>query len=228
MIKRFGFMFVFLRSFLRLFMRSYRIDKTTLPDLDQPIVFVSHHENLKGPIRILIWTPIFMRTWVLSTLTNKEEAYKHFRDFTFSVRFGFPKTIANLLAKPVSRVTAYILNQIRVIPVFRKSRKIVETLSESVETIAEKVPVLIFPDVDYSSDAKKMGDIYEGFLMIEKMYYRKFKEHVNFIPMYANRRKFKIQFGTPVQFNDSENFNAQRSLVAEELHSQLNKLVDKI
>lgn len=228
MMKRFGSMFIILRRFLRLFMRKYRIDESTVPDLDKPIVFVSHHENLRGPLRILIWTPIFLRTWVLSNLTKEDEAYDHFRNFTFSVRFGFPQAVADKLAKPASKIAAYFMNQIRVIPVFRKSRKIVETLNESVESLSEKVPVLIFPDVDYSSDAKKMGEIYEGFLMIEKMYYRKFKEHVNFIPMYANRRTFEIQFGQPVKFSDTESFHEQRSDVAEELHDQLNHLVDKV
>ncbi|KAA9266615.1 MULTISPECIES: hypothetical protein [Aerococcus] len=228
MEREFGPVLGFCRRIVRLFIPTYRIDQDASVDLNQPTVFVSHHENLRGPLKIIIWTTIFMRIWVLAKLTEPKACYQHFVDYTFTQRFHLPKAIAKLLAFPAAWIASFFLNQARVIPVYRGSRQLKKTFTCSLQALEERIPVTIFPDVDYQSKDQPVGKIYEGFLHLEKLYYRKYQEHIQFVPLYANRKTHKIYCGQAVTFQGSkENFRQERDHVAQELQDQLNRLIDK-
>lgn len=228
MEKEFGPVLRFLRGIVRLFIPTYRLDQESIPDLSQPTIFVSHHENLRGPLKIIIWTTIFMRIWVLAKLTDPKACYQHFVDYTFTQRFHIPKPIAKLLAFPAAWIVAFFLKQARVIPVYRGSRQLKKTFTTSLQALEERVPVTIFPDVDYQSKDQPVGKIYEGFLHLEKLYYRKYHHHIQFVPLYANRKTHKIYCGQAVTFQGpKEDFRQERDQVAQKLQDQLNQLLDK-
>ena len=218
----YGKLFLRLRKVVRLFFPSYTF--SAFPALDRPTVFVSHHQNLFGPVSIMMWQPKFVRLWVLGNFLEQETCFKQYYDYTLTQRFGLPGPLAWLLAKPMSFFVVALLQSMRAIPVYRGSRDILKTLGQSVAALKKREPVLIFPDKDYQNESGVTTDIYDGFLFLEKLYWKAHREHVQFVPMYSDWSSKTVHFGAPISFTDGQSFKAQRPSVAEALQRSLNDL----
>lgn len=223
----YGYNYKTLRGVLRLFTPRFEIEP--IPEYEGPVVFISHHQNLKGPYYIHLWLSdfYFMRTWVFSDLYDQEECYDHYVNYTFTKRFGMPEFLAKILAYPASHYVSNLMKSGRGIPVYRKSRKIINTFKETAQAMKNGENILIFPDVDYSSDEGGVSELYEGFLNIEKYYYRSTGRHVNFVPLLAVEDSRKIVNGPPIRFDEGKKFIDQRTEKAEELQTTMNQLLEE-
>ncbi|MGX7106159.1 hypothetical protein ACWOBE_00025 [Hutsoniella sourekii] len=223
----YGLFFKTILWLARLLTPKYEISNVKdLKMYEDPVVYISHHHNLLGAIRILPWLDRFVRVWAYGNFYDQKTCYQHYIDYTFTKRFGWPL----FFAKPVAYLASYIVSagmkSARVIPVYRQSRQIVKTLKATVETLRQGQAILIFPDIDYKSDQAQVGEIYEGFLNLEKYYYRNTGRHLNFIPLYANEDYQMIFQGRPVKFSSDLSFIEQRSIKASEIADALNHLAD--
>lgn len=223
----YGLVYKSLRGFLRIVTPRFEVEP--LPEYDDPVVFVSHHQNLKGPFYIHLWLTEeqFMRTWVFSNLYDQEDCYDHYVNYTFTDRFGLPEWLAKIIAYPASYYVSALMKSGRGIPVYRKSRKIIDTFKETAEAMRHGEDILIFPDVDYSSDEDEVSDIYQGFLNIEKYYYRNTQRHVNFVPLLAVEGSRRIVNGSPIRFEEGIDFIDQRADKAKELQESMNHLLQE-
>lgn len=218
----YGKFYLVIKKIARLIFPKYTMAQDKLGD--SPVVYVSHHQNMLGPINILLWYPKFIRVWGLSVFTNQEACYEHYVNYTFTERFKIPSLIAKPLALIVSYFVSSLAKSARVIPVYRNSRRIIRTLKESVETLRAGDSILIFPDVDYTSDESEVGSIYEGFLNLDKYYHRKTGQHLDFVPLYANQDVKEIFYGSPIRFDNKTPFINQREEKSQELQDSLNRL----
>lgn len=117
-----------------------------------------------------------------------------------------------------------LLKSGRGIPVFRSSRKIIRTFLESVEALKNGESIAIYPDIDYTDNAAGVKGMYEGFLYLEKYFYKATGRHVQFVPLYASKTKRLLVTGTPVFFREGEDFRTEKEVVYEKLHKALNRL----
>lgn len=219
----YGKFFKRVRRIARFFLPKFQINQFT-SDLEGPIVFVSHHQNMKGPLSTMIWLPFFVRIWALSFMCDEEECVEHYSTYTFSERFNMPQKLADLMASLAAKIIVPLMKSVRMIPVYRQSRKIIYTIKESIRALEQKHPVLIFPDIDYQRDSEKIGEIYEGFLNLEKYYYKRLKEKISFVPMYSDIENRVIHIGRPLQFPHQDEFATERKVMAEKLQENLNEL----
>ena len=226
MSAHFGWSLRILRRVVRFFLPKYQFNCEDLPNLDQPTIFVSHHENLKGPLRLMIWTPVFMRPWVFAKLTQFKSCYKHFSSYTFYKRFGLPQVLAKCVAWPAARISVFFLKSARSIPVYRQSKKIRLTFRESVASLQAGQPIAIFPDIDYQNSDQSIGELYEGFLTIDQLYFKKYGQRIQFIPLVANKHKQEFEIGRPLRFTGRMKFRKERELMAQALQDELNRLAD--
>lgn len=218
----YGAFYLFIKKIARLVFPKY----TTIQvyPKDRPVVYVSHHQNMLGPINILLWFPKFVRVWSLSVFTDQKTCYEHYINYTFTKRFKLPLYIAKPLAWIISYFVSALTHSACVVPVYRNSRRIIKTLKNSVQALQAGDSILIFPDIEYTSNENEVGDIYEGFLNIDKYYYRETGEHIDFIPIYANQDIKEILYGTPIRFDSEIPFIDQREEKAKELQESLNSL----
>jgi 1-acyl-sn-glycerol-3-phosphate acyltransferase len=221
----YGLFFNILRSFVRKISPKYKIQVPYLSD--GPVVFVSHHQNLFGPFVILLWFPKSLHAWMLHVFLDRAACFKQYVDYTFTERFGWNKTLAKVCALPVSYFIATLLNSGRGIPVYRGSRKIIQTLTLSVEALKRGESIVIFPDTDYSDSLGGMKEMYEGFLYLEKYYRKRSGKHVCFVPLYASKNKHMIVADKEIYFRDEVDFNIERKYVAEKILDNLNELAKK-
>lgn len=220
----YGKFYLIIRKIAQLVFPKYKAPQ--LEPTDKPVVYVSHHQNMFGPVNVLLWYPKFMRLWGLSVFIDQQACYDHYVNYTFTKRFKMSSFIAKPLAWGVSYFVSRLAQSARVIPVYRRSRQITRTLKESVETLQAGASVLIFPDIDYASDDSEVGRIYEGFLNLEKYYNRKTGEHIDFVPLYANQATKEILYGQAIRFDKDREFIDQRDEKAQELQDELNRLAN--
>lgn len=221
----YGPLFRFLQSTVRLFYPRYQVQ---IPKNNKgPVVYISHHQNLFGPFVILLWFPKCLHAWILNVFLDQAACFKQYADYTFTKRYGWNRQFAAMVVYPISYFISALLNSGKGIPVFRGSRKIVTTFQLSVKALSKGESIVIFPDIDYSSSSASIGAIYDGFLYLEKYYYKGTGEHVCFVPLYASKKKHLLIANEQIYFRDGVDFNQERKIVSQKIWENLNCLSEK-
>lgn len=214
-----------LARFLRAAVRPclHRWDPSGAHRAEAPAVYVAHHRNLSGPVHALALLPDMPRPWVLHVFLNKEECFRQYYGFTFRTRFGLPRPLAWPAAAALSRVVPAVLRSFGAIPVYRGLRETRGMMDETVAALMRGENILLCPDVNYISPNAATGEIYRGFLQLERLYHKKTGGHLRFVPVFCGQSK-RILTGEPVCFTDESSFRAQRDGVARRLVDGLNAL----
>jgi len=218
----YGPFFKLCRTMVRMVYPKYTVQTPNLPE--GPVVYISHHQNLFGPFISLLWFPKAIHVWMLHVFLDQETCFNQYVDFTFTKRFGWKPWLAKVCAYPVSFFITGLLNSGKGIPVYRGSRKILDTFTKSVDALASGESVVIFPDIDYSDSSSHIKEMYDGFLYLEKYYYKKTGSHVSFVPLYASKQKRLLITGDSISFQDNANFSDERKRVYHSLQSTINQL----
>lgn len=176
-----------------------------------PAVYLVHHQNMKGPFITLAWLPIPVRPWVLSVFCNQSKCFQHYFSYTFTQRFGMPKALAAIYAFPLSFFISALMKSMRAIPVYRESKAILNTFKESVAALAAGENLLISPDIEYDNTDEVMGEMYHGFLDLEKFYWRQTGKHLAFIPLHLDETQHVIKAGQAIYFASDVNFKQEKS-----------------
>ncbi|KGR89920.1 glycerol acyltransferase [Ureibacillus massiliensis 4400831 = CIP 108448 = CCUG 49529] len=219
----------FYGPFVRMIKKTVRMVTPTYSIIDfkvfdDPVVYISHHQNMFGPFHALLWSPIHIHPWVLHVFSDRKECYKQYSEYTFSERAGMNKTIAKLIAYPLSFFITNLINSLRSISVNRGSRKIIQTFKESVTVLQKGEDIIIFPDIDYADASSKTKALYEGFLLIDKFYFKSTGKHIAFVPLYVSKNKKTLITSEPIYFQDGQDFDQQKSKVLEKIQASLNQM----
>ncbi len=215
-------------KFFRFWRRFFRIvdGKQTIHGQENIVsnaIYVTHHQNLYGPVAAMAWFPMSLRIWALHVFFEKDACFKQFHEYTFTKRMGWGKFRSKVAAKIAAPLISKLLKSGGALPVYRGRRSIFETIRLSVDALRRGESLLISPDVDYANNASEVKEIYLGFLNLEKYYLRETGRHIPFIPLYCNREQHILYVGKAVCFADDAPFGAERQRVAEELKNQLNE-----
>jgi hypothetical protein len=164
---------------------------------------------------------------MLHVFLDREACFKQYADYTFTKRFGWSTFLARICAYPLSYFITALLKSGKGIPVYRGSRKILETFRLSIDALNRGEGIVLFPDIDYSDPSANITEMYEGFLYLEKYYYKAAGKHVRFVPLYASKRKHVIIADDQITFRGGKDFNTERKIVLGKIHDHLNELAKK-
>lgn len=221
----YGRLFVILRAFVRKVYPTYSVE--IFQNVNGPVVYIAHHQNLFGPFVILLWFPKCLHAWILHVFLNQAACYKQYVGYTFTKRFGWNRSLIKMLAFPISYFVAALLNSGKGIPVYRGSRKILDTFQLSVKAMLKGESIVIFPDVHYSDPSSRIKEMYDGFVHLEKYYYRASGQHVCFVPLYVSKNKRLILANEQIYFREGADYNAERKRVCQKIKESLNDLAKK-
>lgn len=155
---------------------------------------------------------------------ERKACFEHYAQYTFSKRFGWNKILANIAGFIMSLFVPALLKSGRGLPVYRGSRKVMDTFQESVKALKNGENLLIFPDVEYSDKSGTVKQLHEGFLFIEKYYYKETGKHIHFVPLYVSRNQKRIVEGNPISFHGKAKFATERKQVLQNIQDSLNLL----
>lgn len=191
---------------------------------DIPVVYVVHHQNLRGPILSIAWFRIPVRLWVLSVFTDRRACYQQFYDYTLTQRLGLSKGLAACLAFPLSFCVSGIMRVIRAIPVFRGSRAIVQTFKQSITALINGENLLICPDIDYANKSFHIGEMHDGFLDLERYYFKRMGRHLSYVPLVISKEDQCIYVGNSIYFREEDDFKVEKAKVYERLKQEFSRL----
>lgn len=192
-----------------------------------PAVYVVHHQNMAGPIRAVAHLPLEAHVWALAPFCDAKACFRQYYGYTFTQRFGMPKPLAFLCAKLVSGAVSGIVRGCGAIPVYRGSKDIVKTMRLSQQVLEKGENILLCPDVDYSSSEAEIGAVYEGFLHLEKTYFRATGSHLAFVPVGLHTPTKTVRIGMPIFFEKDVPFARQKQTVALRLRKAITALCTK-
>ncbi|GHU65120.1 hypothetical protein FACS1894184_00290 [Clostridia bacterium] len=170
----------------------------------EPAVFVCHHHNMRGPITTMAWAPVPLHPWSLAVFFKAKDLTQHFGGFTFSQRFGWPRPLAYAVAWLISAPISLLMRSMYAVPVYRKSIESIKTMRVSVDILLRGEPIVIYPDIQYDSDDERLGEMYRGFLLLERFYREKTGLHLPFVPLYFDPKRKSLRLGEPVLFPDGD------------------------
>lgn len=165
----------------------------------EPCIIVGNHSQAYGPVAMELYAPRPAYTWCVGEVMNRKEAPAYtYRDFWPLKRRGwhwFYRMLSRLTAGPL----VYILNNARLIPVYRDAR-VVTTFTQSIQRMKEGADIVIFPEKNEPYNPI-LCQFQEHFPDLARLYHRMTGAGVQFVPMYIAPKLKGVYYGKPICFD---------------------------
>ena len=208
----------FVLPLLRRFSKKYRCN--VLP-YDEPVVYVARHLNTHGPFTTIKWLNFDVHPMVLNCFFRQKDCYRQFNDFTFSVRQNKKKRRFGLKAFVSSIFVSKSIRALKAVPVYRNGKESVKTFKKAMECLQKGESLIVYPDIEYTASSDKISDIYDGFLYLGQLYYKRTGKELRFVPIYINDEKRSINEKSAVIVND---FKQDAPFAKEYLENAINNI----
>ena len=185
----------FARWAFRSFSRRY---KTDIQKPDEPVVYVCRHLNMHGPYTTLKRLPFDVHPMIIHMYFDRQKTVDHMTRYTFAERYGKKPMKFNLAAHVISWIAPPLMRSLQGVPVYREGTKSISTIKCALNYLLQGESLIIYPDVDYTGSYEKPSEIYEGFLYIGELYYKKTGKLLQFIPLFIDEQTRQIRAGEPV------------------------------
>lgn len=192
-------------------------------ELQEPCVYVVHHQNMYGPLHTVGLMPQEARIWAYHVFCERESCFTQFYEYTFRERFKWSDRFSYFLAKLLSFLVPPILRGICAIPVYHGGHAI-STMRESLATLEDGMSLVICPDSDYTSTLPQMGDMQDGFFLLHRMFFQKTESSLPFVPVFCSAKQRKVCFGKAVYFQPDQDYAIERIYVEAELIRRMNEM----
>ena len=196
-----------------LYPKTEFVGSENLPD--GPAVIVGNHAKTNAPIACELYFPEKHLTWTAGEMMNVREVPQYaFTDF-WSQKPGYIRWFFKGLSYFIAPLASCIFNNADCIGVYHDSR-LVGTFRESVKALNEGTRVVILPEHDEPHN-NIVCDFQEKFVDVARMYYRKYKQEISFVPMYTAPRLKTVYLGKPVKFDSSAPIDEERKRICKEM-----------
>ena len=199
---KYPFLFRFILNLLR---KKNKKRKVSGYVVATPCVFLCRHRDVNGVIWAFVDIKEKVRPWMLDCLCDYKSAKEHFYYYTFLQRKPKSHFFRVLLSPVCAFFLVFLSKRLFAIPVYRKDKasKSITTIKQTVKALENGDNILIFIDTDYADENEKSsGEIYKGFYAVDKLYYRRNKKHIPFIPVFSNQDGTTIR--EPIYFDENK------------------------
>lgn len=218
----YGIYFRFVRVIYNMFHKAYQ--SYVIPEEKEPAIYVARHLNMRGCHRILQNVSFDFHVLSMHEFFKFGSAYKHYSTYTFTEKLG-KRGLGKLFGKIKSFFCALAvvpgMRSAKAIPVYRGGNDSVKTFRKCMTYLSKRENILVFPDIDYTSDNDNECEIYTGFLYLDKLYYKKFKKHIKFKVLSVNDEKRLVSETATITFPEGVDFKEAMPTVASALKSAL-------
>lgn len=214
----------FLRATARKFTKKVKFTET-VPVEPAPFI-VTNHTGISAPAMFLLHYPAPLRTWSHYAFLDKKTTIFHLKNNVLKRRK------AGFLLYPFARifvsVIVWFFRQANPVPVWRGSKKIVDTLNISVETKLQGITQVVFPEKLDGNDISLVNPYLfrfnRGFVYAAKTYYEKTGKLLKFYPAYSCPSLSTVVIGEPVCYNPDYPIHEQKESVCQYLENKIHSL----
>lgn len=211
----------FIRFWVRLLYPKIEIKgEENLPD--GPAVVVGNHAQMNAPIACQLYFPGKFRIWTAGEMTNLREVPEYaYRDF-WSAKPSYIRWFYKLLSYVVAPISVCIFSSADCIPVYHDSR-IIQTFRRSVEALRNGERIIIFPEHDVPHN-NIVFEFHDRFTDLGRMYFRKYKEEISFVPMYIAPYLKSAYIGKPIKYNAGAPAEEERKRISSYLMDEISTI----
>lgn len=206
---------------VKLFSRNIKVQGQE--NITGPCLFIGRHLNNYGPVAMYLHMPVQFHLWAFDAFMEPKAAYAHLVKYTFTERAHFPLPVAKLFAAVACHPAAWLLNNLGCIPVHRKSRRILETINTTVDTLEKGESVMVLTDKEYQNTSKDVGEIYGGFATIARQYKRRTGKDLSIVPVCVHREIHAMTLGDPLYLNAENTFSEEKEVLIRDVHAALSQ-----
>jgi len=164
----------------------------------EPAIVVGNHTKMNGPICSEIYFPGYHYTWCAGEMMHLKEVPDYaFQDF-WSQKPLWNRWFFRIASYVIAPLAVIVFNNANTIGVYKDARTL-STFRETLARLQEGANIVIFPE-HYEKHNHIVNDFQEGFVDIARMYHRKTRKSLPFVPMYVAPALKKVYIGKPVYF----------------------------
>ncbi len=200
-------------------------------DQDTPCVFVCNHGEIYGPVVATLYIPFSFRTWVTYEIIDVNIIAERTMNGAFQNVKGPFRTILNwIMTKIGAPFVAWVMRSLDSIPVYHDNpRKLMQTFRETISAMQAGDNILLFPEnadtaADHRYAREGVSEFFTGFTMIGQLYYNKTGKCPLFVPLYADKHKRTITFGTPTRYDPDAPVNEEKERLCHYLRDEMLKI----
>lgn len=200
-------------------------------DKDTPCVFVCNHGEIYGPIVTNLYVPFSFRPWVTYEMVEKEAVADRMLNGIWKDQKWLPPKLCRFVAEKIAApFLSWIMRSVDSIPVYHDNpRKLMQTFRETTAAMQAGDNILLFPEnaatsADGRYQKEGVSEFFTGFTMIGQLYYNKTGKCPLFVPLYANKNRRTITFGTPTRYDASLPANAEKERLCNYLRNEMLRL----
>lgn len=199
------------------------VGKEKVKNLDGPVIFVANHYEIYGPVVSILRMPVNFRPWIISNMLDGDKIEAQIKvglDMHCKI---FPKRFKSWLPKKVKKITLYILESYRPIPVYRGNlREVVQTINMTTDAMREGDNIMLFPENPETTFSQGGVDkFYSGFAEIGNAYFKKTGEATTFFPVYISKKRRRLYIGDGIKFDPSNAKADEKRRIASLLHDSM-------
>lgn len=184
---------------------------------DEPTIFVANHEQSYGPVTAMASLPRPVIPWVTHQITDKELCPAYLEEDFVRPEVRVSPPLSTLLARIIGRICVGIMEDLKAVPVYKQSRRIVETIRASVRYLEQGRKLLIFPEIANIPFNDFICQFDSGFVGVARALFEKTRRVVTFLPVAVNRHLRALRVGDPVAFHPERVYHIERERIRKTL-----------
>ena len=210
--------FSIVRFFVLLFYPKIKIEGLeNLPC--EPCIIVGNHTKMNGPLVSELYLPFDRAIWCAGQMMHLKDVPAYaFEDFWGNK----PKKIQwlyKIVSYFIAPLSVIVFNNAHTIGVYRDNR-IMSTFKETVTALKENKNIIIFPECATAHN-NIVNEFQQNFIDVARLYYKRTKKEVCFVPMYIAPTIKKAVIGKPVRFNAQNENELERVRLCEHLMNDI-------
>ncbi len=182
-----------------------------------PAIFIANHAGSYGPITAMASLPQPLYPWVTHEITDIALCPAYIEHDFVRAEVHLRPPLSLFLARVVGRICVAMMRDLHAIPVYRNSRKIVETIASSVRLLEQGKRLLIFPEIPNRIFNGIVNEFDTGFINIARLFFERTAKVVSFFPVAVNRGRMALHLGAPIRFNPFNSFRLEKIRIKGEL-----------
>lgn len=166
-----------------------------------PSLIIGNHAQMNGPIAAELYLPRNRYTWCAWEMMHLKEVPSYaYRDF-WSHKPKWTKPFYKLASYLIAPISSFVFNNANTVPVYHDTR-VMHTFKDTVRLLQRGNHIVIFPEqaIPYNHI---VYDFQNGFTDIARLYHKRTKKELCFVPMYIAPSLRKVYLGTPTKFNST-------------------------
>jgi 1-acyl-sn-glycerol-3-phosphate acyltransferase len=187
-------------------------------------VVVANHLGSFGPLALMSSLTHKLHPWVIQEVTNLKDCAAYIRRDFVEKELKLKSFAGRELSRLIGRICVHLMDYIKAIPVYGKSRKILKTFNISLAYLKSRKNLLIFPENEESKQREDLCILNAGFIRLARWLYDTTHRILTFYPVAINKNVRGIRVGEPVRYNPEAPYAEERRRIKEHLERSISSM----